>query len=284
LEFGADHDKGTAPPGQDIHLFRSKDNPDKDLFLFDDSDIRGMHCRFGNPGTIAEGHWDGHLNFVAMLGGAKRYILMPGTECKYTAIMPGGPSSRHFGYDGSDLRTLYQPERNSFSDYNEARGVETVLQEGEVLYIPTFYMHWIVSLTPNYQCNCRSGVGRVAEEEVETVAACFTEERQRGEGWKSDVQPKRWWETEKSWHAEEEAEAVRQVRDVYGPALLQLLETGTTDSLPPVPQSDLYTVAADAAQQRVDKNGHLQRKYSQPLPAAGQGRSDTKPTQHLRRS
>jgi ribosomal protein L16 Arg81 hydroxylase len=34
---------------------------------------------------------------------------------------------------------------------------EVVLHAGDVLYLPTFWFHHIVSLTTNYQCNTRSG-------------------------------------------------------------------------------------------------------------------------------
>mgnify|MGYP005990417463 CR=1 FL=1 len=277
LEFGDDHDHGKAPPGQDIEIFRSKDNPDKELFLFDDSDVRGLHCRFGSPGTIAEGHWDGHLNFVAILGGAKRYILMPPTECKHTAVMGAGPSSRHFGYDGSDLRTLYDPSRSSFQDYNEARAVETVLQEGEVLYIPSYFMHWIVSLTPNYQCNCRSGVGPAPIEELETIAACLTEDSARGSDWKKTVQPERWWETPASWHKAAEDAAVAQLNEQLAPALMELLTTGSTKRTPPA--VDTYAEAADAADARFKDSPHMQHKFSSPVPKANHGKDADKGVQ-----
>ncbi len=270
LEFGDDHDKGVAPPGQDITIFRSSSSKYKELFIHEDSDIRGLHCRFGNAGTIAEGHWDGHLNFVAMLGGAKRYILLPGTECKYTGVMGGGPSSRHFGYDGSDLRTLYDPKRTSYDDYNEARAVETVLQEGEVLYIPSYFMHWIVSLTPNYQCNCRSGISPAAQEELETVAACFTDERSRPQDWKRTVQPQRWWESPSSWLAEEEAAALKQVNEVYAPAIMDLLEKGSTSRTAVSPADDQYAKAAAAAEARVKSSPALQQKYASGAPSAQQ--------------
>ena len=281
LEFADDHDIGTAPPGQDIKIFRSRDNPDKQLFIMEDDDIRGLHCRFGNPGTIAEGHWDGHLNFVTILGGAKRYILMPPTECKFAAVMGSGPSSRHFGYDGSDLRTLYDSSRSSFKDYSQARAVETVLQEGEVLYIPSYFMHWIVSLTANYQCNCRSGVGPAAAEEIETIAACFTEDADRDADWKEAVQPKRWWESPTSWHEAEEAAAVKQVDEELAPAIMEMLTTGHTRRAPPT--VDTYAEAAAAAELRFKDSPALQRKFSSPLPSTIAGSEAAKPQhRHLR--
>jgi len=34
---------------------------------------------------------------------------------------------------------------------------EVVQQPGDFLYLPTYYLHYIVSLEQNYQCNTRSG-------------------------------------------------------------------------------------------------------------------------------
>jgi len=34
---------------------------------------------------------------------------------------------------------------------------QVVQQPGDFLYLPTYYLHYIVSLEQNYQCNTRSG-------------------------------------------------------------------------------------------------------------------------------
>ena len=39
----------------------------------------------------------------------------------------------------------------------KAKAVETILRQGEVLYIPSFWFHYIVSLQYSIQCNSRSG-------------------------------------------------------------------------------------------------------------------------------
>lgn len=39
-----------------------------------------------------------------------------------------------------------------------ASSVETVLKAGEVLYIPSFWFHYIVSVQKSAQCNARSGI------------------------------------------------------------------------------------------------------------------------------
>ena len=43
------------------------------------------------------------------------------------------------------------------SDAKSAMAVETIVKEGEVLYIPGRWFHYITSLQFNAQCNSRSG-------------------------------------------------------------------------------------------------------------------------------
>ena len=41
--------------------------------------------------------------------------------------------------------------------FGKAKAIETILRQGEVLYIPSFWFHYIVSLQYSIQCNSRSG-------------------------------------------------------------------------------------------------------------------------------
>ena len=42
----------------------------------------------------------------------------------------------------------------------ESLAIDTVLKAGEVLYIPSFWFHYIISLQKSAQCNARSGLSR----------------------------------------------------------------------------------------------------------------------------
>ena len=46
-------------------------------------------------------------------------------------------------------RTAFSPE--------SAGAIDTVLREGEILYIPSYWIHYITSLKYSIQCNTRSG-------------------------------------------------------------------------------------------------------------------------------
>jgi len=140
------------------------------LFNFDPSRAKGMQCRFGERGVTAASHYDGGRNMVAMVHGAKRYILSPPKACKYLAVEAerSHPGFRHsmlnFGrmsrLDGGGDDGVPGPddaEQEKLRRASAAPAVETVLRRGEVLYIPSFWFHYITSLQMSAQCNTRSG-------------------------------------------------------------------------------------------------------------------------------
>lgn len=49
--------------------------PKASLFMVDPREQRGIHCRFGMRGVIAEAHFDGSRNAVVLLGGLRRYEI-----------------------------------------------------------------------------------------------------------------------------------------------------------------------------------------------------------------
>lgn len=65
---------------------------------------KGIQCRFGARGIIAESHFDHGKNFVLMLRGRKRYLLNPPKACNALDIISviDHPSVRHSNVDWSD--------------------------------------------------------------------------------------------------------------------------------------------------------------------------------------
>lgn len=139
------------------------------FFSFHPEEQKGIQCRFGERGVTAATHYDGGRNMVAMITGAKRYILSPPTECSKLGIVDKRkhPSFRHsmlnFGHishlDKTDDEVADMPEieREWLNRSKTALAVDTVLKAGEVLYIPSNWFHYIVSLQKSAQCNVRSG-------------------------------------------------------------------------------------------------------------------------------
>ena len=154
--------------------FVSKDlpsfsNPEPTFFGFNPSQQKGIQCRFGERGVTAATHYDGGRNMVAMMTGAKRYILSPPKACSKLGVVTSRkhPSYRHsmlnFGRvtlidESDDVLEMSNEEKQWLKIASEAPTLSTVLKAGEVLYIPSHWFHYIVSLQKSAQCNTRSGI------------------------------------------------------------------------------------------------------------------------------
>ena len=133
----------------ELPLFRPVENS---FFMVERSEERGINCRFGMKGVIAETHFDSSRNFIALMGGQRRYILSHPKYCTNMELYPPThPSGRHTAVDWTNV------DVKQFPKFAEGRGNEVVLQAGDALYLPTYWFHTIVSLNINYQCNARSG-------------------------------------------------------------------------------------------------------------------------------
>jgi len=134
-------------------------NPNSNnFFMVDPSEARGINCRFGMKGIIAETHYDQSRNFIVVMGGQRRYILAHPQECSKMALYPvNHPSGRHSAIDWISY-TEDADQKRRFPQFAKAQLSEVVLQAGDALYLPTFWFHFIVSLNVNYQCNARSGM------------------------------------------------------------------------------------------------------------------------------
>jgi ribosomal protein L16 Arg81 hydroxylase len=129
--------------------------PKESIYMVDPSEQKGIHCRFGMKGVIAENHFDGSRNMIVVLGGERRYILSHPDQCEFLSLLPKGhPSARHSAVDWSD------PDLDTYPEFALAQANEVVLQAGDVLYLPTNWFHYIISLSLNFQCNTRSGIGQ----------------------------------------------------------------------------------------------------------------------------
>jgi hypothetical protein len=126
--------------------------PKKSFFMVDPKDQRGINCRLGSKSIIADLHYDMSRNFILLLKGQKRYILAHPDQCLNLELHPPGhPSARHSRVDWSDPKDWHT------GNFEKARVNEVLMQAGDILYLPTSWFHYIVSLNLNYQCNARSG-------------------------------------------------------------------------------------------------------------------------------
>ena len=149
-------------------------NPKSKDFIVDARNYNGINCRFGMRGVIAAAHYDGKRNMIAMIRGSlvtfinlfiyflfffifllgrKRYIILPPEECSNLYLLPRNhPSSRHSYLTWSNLSVV-----ESHATLRDAKATEVSLMMGEVLYLPSYYFHYIISQDASIQCNSRSG-------------------------------------------------------------------------------------------------------------------------------
>ena len=145
----------------ELPYFQPRVGEERPFYLIEPKAQKGIHCRFGMKGVIAENHFDLSRNAITLIGGQRRYILSHPNQCKNMNLLPRGhPSARHSAVDWSN------PDLQTFPTFEEATVNEVVLQPGDVLYLPTSWFHYIVSLELNMQCNTRSGGERIYREEI----------------------------------------------------------------------------------------------------------------------
>ena len=110
----------------------------------------GIHCRFGMVGNMAECHYDNSANYISILGGQRRYILSHPKSCEYFHLYSENhESGRHSSLDWTSKEQYLKMTDRAMAN-------EVVLQAGDVLYLPSYWFHTIISLSLNYQCNARS--------------------------------------------------------------------------------------------------------------------------------
>ena len=64
-----------------------------EIFMVKPEEARGVNCRLGSKGIIAETHYDQSRNFIFILQGQKRYILAHPKECMGMELYPNGHPS-----------------------------------------------------------------------------------------------------------------------------------------------------------------------------------------------
>eukprot|EP00042_Codosiga_hollandica_P042167 m.383977 g.383977 ORF g.383977 m.383977 type:complete len:758 (+) comp56262_c1_seq1:166-2439(+) len=126
--------------------------PTPSFWIADPAENRGINCRFGSKGVIAETHYDGGRNFIALIKGAKRYVILPPSECPNLYLYPRAhPEGRHSEVDWSRINLDKYPRMA------DALATQVIIRQGEVLYLPSYWFHYPISLGLSIQCNTRSG-------------------------------------------------------------------------------------------------------------------------------
>lgn len=145
---------------------------DSDPVVMDDPEAAParVRCRWGGTaGTVVEAHFDALRNTVALIEGARRWILAPPQECARCYMIasddhPDAPCYRHCEVHWS------RPDLARHPRFANMSALEFILRPGELLFIPSFWLHAIVHLAPSLQCNAFSK--HVSERGREAIEAC----------------------------------------------------------------------------------------------------------------
>jgi Cupin-like domain len=155
--FRVSSDMGNMWLFDELPFFRPKPS----AFVADPTKQDGIHCRFGMRGVTAEAHFDAGRNAVVMLGGLRRWILTHPSQCQFMHMYPREhPSGRHSEVDWQ------KPDLNLFPNFDKVMGNEVILGPGDYLWVPMYWIHYIISLNVNYQCNTRSGTTHDYDDDV----------------------------------------------------------------------------------------------------------------------
>ncbi|XP_004507119.1 lysine-specific demethylase JMJ30 isoform X1 [Cicer arietinum] len=118
----------------------------KDIFIPDycfagGGELRSLNAWFGPAGTVTPLHHDPHHNILAQVVGKK-----------YIRLYPASMSDELFPYSGTMLSNSSQVDlddidESKFAEVQDLEFVDCILEEGEMLYIPPKWWHYVRSLT-----------------------------------------------------------------------------------------------------------------------------------------
>ena len=91
-------------------------------------------------------HFDAVCNFLSQLCGRKQVLLFPPSQSFH--LYPHATTHPMDNFITPDLHT---PDVSRFPALRHARGIEAVLEPGDVLWLPRFYWHYVNQLDPGEQ-------------------------------------------------------------------------------------------------------------------------------------
>jgi Cupin-like domain len=113
---------------EELPIFVAGDKPS--FYMVDPAEARGINCRLGMRGNIAETHYDSSLNWIVVMGGQRRYILAHPIQCKNMELYHfGHPSARHSSVDWTN------PPDDDERPFSSAMATEVVLQPGADFFL-----------------------------------------------------------------------------------------------------------------------------------------------------
>ena len=111
--------------------------------------LEEVFCRFSSQGTIAEPHFDMGGNLVYLVQGRRRVVLAPPDQCGLLHVEAEGPIARHSTVNWADAAVIDEFRQTG------VQAVELVMEAGDLLFIPSYYFHYFITLERAAQCNYR---------------------------------------------------------------------------------------------------------------------------------
>jgi len=102
----------------------------------------------GMKGVFTPAHFDEAHNFFAQICGRKRFVLFSPAQFPNLYVYPyHHPADRQVQVD------LDRPDYDKFPKYRDAKPIVTVLDPGDVLYLPPYWFHHVISLEDTISIN-----------------------------------------------------------------------------------------------------------------------------------
>jgi len=96
----------------------------------------------GMEGVVTPAHYDEQENLFGQVKGYKRVLMMAPTEFKSMYPFP-----LHHPHDRQSQLDIFDPDLEKFPRFSEVSVLDCVVAPGDMLYIPGYWWHHIISLT-----------------------------------------------------------------------------------------------------------------------------------------
>lgn len=96
---------------------------------------------FGKEGTITPLHKDIPDNFACNYFGTKKWIIYPPKDFPYLYMV--NPTPEEYPDFGASQVNLKNVDYVAFPDFKNATGIEFILEQGDTLYLPAGWAHYV---------------------------------------------------------------------------------------------------------------------------------------------
>jgi len=139
-------------PPKDSTSFIAKDlqiwsSSAENYFITNPQANHGIKCRIGMKGGMIEAHYNTARNLITSIKGVLRVVLFPTSKCPMLINNTTRIIRRNNIIDWNNLEDIKK------RGFDSIPSLETLILPGEVLHVPPFWLHTIVSLESSIECN-----------------------------------------------------------------------------------------------------------------------------------